>query len=221
MRASTDKAVIWDLDGVIVDTAPFHFAAWREIVGSKGRDYTEEDFQESFGRRNDDILRSLFKDISSEEIELLSQKKEEIFRSSVRNNVRPLPGVLQLVDILREEDFRIALVSSGPYENIELMLSEVGIKDRFHSIIGSNEVAKGKPDPEGFLTAAERIGIPANRCIVIEDAPAGVTAAKAAGMKCIAVTNTHPRQTLANADYVVDNLERVSGEDLSRLLAAQ
>ncbi|MFP3975914.1 MAG: HAD family hydrolase [Dehalococcoidia bacterium] len=220
MKANTDKAVIWDLDGVIVDTAPFHFAAWREVVESRGWNYTEEDFQESFGRRNDDILRSLFEDISPEEIESLSQRKEELFRSLVRNNVKPLPGVLELMERLWEEEFRVALASSAPYENIDLMLSELGIKNRFHSIIGNDEVSRGKPDPEGFLLAAERVVVPANRCIVIEDAPAGVAAAKAGDMKCIAVTKTHPRQALANADLVMDNLKRVSGKDLYRLLAA-
>lgn len=219
MREGIGKAVIWDLDGVIVDTAPFHFAAWRKIAQGRGRNYTKEDFQESFGRRNDDILRSLFEDISPGEIESLSRRKEEIFRSLVRNNVKPLPGVLRLLDILEEKGFSIALASSAPYENIELMLSEIGIKDRFHSIIGSEEVSKGKPDPEGFLKAAERVDVPPERCIVIEDAPSGVEAAKACGMKCIAVTNTHPGQALAGADLVVDNLEGVRGDDLSRLLA--
>lgn len=219
MGASTGKAVIWDLDGVIVDTAPFHFAAWRKIVEGRGRNYTKEDFQESFGRRNDDILCSLFEDISSGEIESLSQRKEEIFRSLVRNNVKPLPGVLRLMDILDQQRFSIALASSAPYGNIELMLSEIGIKDRFHSIIGSDEVSKGKPDPEGFLKAAERVEVAPERCIVIEDAPSGVEAAKDCGMKCIAITNTHPRQALAGADLVVDNLESVNGDDLSWLLA--
>ena len=218
MREKIAKAVIWDLDGVIADTAPFHFAAWRELVESRGRGYTEKDFQHGFGLRNDDILRYLFGDLTSEEIETLSKKKEDIFHSKIKDNIKPLPGVLRLLEILRKEGFGIALVSSAPIENIELILSSLDIGKYFACIVSANDVTKGKPDPQGFLLAAERLGIEPSHCLVIEDATAGVKAAKAAGMKCIAVTNTHPQEALAKSDLVTDNLEKISSKDLQLLL---
>lgn len=207
------------MDGVIADTGPFHFAAWRDLARGRGRGYTEQDFQCNFGRRNDDILKYLLGDLSSEEIEALSKKKEEIFRSKIKGRISLLPGVLKLLEIQRKGNWGITLASSAPPENIELTLSSLGIARYFDSIISGKDVRKGKPDPEVFLLAAERLNVPPARCIVIEDATAGVEAAKAGGMKCIAVTNSHPPEALAKADLVTDNLEKIGGEDLKRLLA--
>lgn len=220
MGGKFDKAVIWDMDGVIVDTGPFHFAAWRELVEGMGRGYTEQDFRYGFGLRNDDILKYLFGNLTLEEIESLSDKKEKIFRSKVKDNSRLLPGVSELLKNQREADFRIALASSAPIENINLILSSLRIEKYFDSIISADDVTSGKPDPEGFLLAAQKLDVEPNQCIVIEDATAGVDAAKAAGMKCIAVTNTNPQEALAKADLVTDNLEKINVEDLHRLLSA-
>ena len=218
-KANFDKAMIWDLDGVIADTGPFHFRAWRELVEGKGRNYTKEDFQHGFGLRNDDILQSLFGKLEPEEIELLSRKKEEIFRSLIREDIKPLPGVLQLLGIAHKDGFGIGLASSAPIENVELILSSLGIDKYFDCIVTAGDVRKGKPDPEGFLIAAYRLGVEPSQCLVIEDATAGVEAAKTAGMKCLAVTNTHPRETLAGADLTIDSLEKINSENLRRLIA--
>ena len=222
MLRSTElgKAIIWDMDGVIADTGPFHFAAWREIVEGKGRKYTEADFQHGFGLRNEDILISLFDNLTPQEIDSLSRKKEETFRSKIEGNIRPLPGVLDLLDIQLEGGFGIALASSTPIENIELILNSLDIRGYFNCIVSADDVTRGKPHPEGFLLASQQLGITPSSCVVIEDATAGVEAAKAAGMKCIAVTNTHSPEALAKADLVTDNLERISGEDLHRLIIA-
>ena len=206
------------MDGVIADTGPFHFAAWREIVESKGRKYTEADFQHGFGLRNEDILKSLFANLTPKEIDDLSRDKEETFRSKIKGNIRSLPGVLGLLDIQTKDGFGIALASSTPIENIELILNSLNIRSYFDCIVSANDVTRGKPHPEGFLLSSQRLSVTPSRCIVIEDATAGVEAAKAAGMKCIAVTNTHPPEALAKADLVTDNLERISGEDLHRLI---
>jgi len=219
LKGKFKSAVIWDMDGVIADTGPFHFAAWRELVEGRGKHFTEADFQHSFGRRNDDILRYIFGTLSPEEIEALGKKKEKIFRSKIKGSISLLPGALKLLGIQRRAGFGIALASSAPIENVEFILSSLGIEEYFTCVISGGDVTKGKPDPEVFLLAAQGIGIAPGRCIVIEDAIAGVAAAKAAGMKCIAVTNSHPQEALAKADLVTDNLEKISGEDLKRLLA--
>jgi beta-phosphoglucomutase family hydrolase len=213
------KAVIWDMDGVIADTSPYHFRAWREVFLKRGVELIQESFKKNFGKRNDTIIRNTLGDgISAAEIESISTDKEMIFRSLARNNVKPLPGVKALIKTLGESGFKQALGSSAPLENIRLVIGSLGIADAFQGIVSGEEVAEGKPDPQGFLLAARKVAVEPEDCVVIEDAVAGITAAKRAGMGCLAVTNTHPRESLAKADLVVDNLEEVTPSDLEKLL---
>ena len=201
------RAVLWDLDGVLVDSAPFHFQAWRELFTSLGREFSEADFRHTFGLRNDTILGDLLGDLPPAEVERLAARKEALFRRAVRGNIAALPGALALLRLLRERGLRLALVSSTPHANIELVLRSLGVETAFDVIVGEEDVTRGKPDPEGFLLAAERLGVPPGECVVIEDAPAGVEAAKRGGMRCVGVCGDRPREALAKADLVVENLE--------------
>ena len=213
------KAVIWDMDGVLADTAPFHLSAWQKVFQERGVKFTKEDFRHSFGRRNDAIIRkTLGKETSQEEIDAISGKKEASFRRRIGRNLKPLPGVIKLITSLEEHGFKMALASSAPIENIQLLSTGLGIENRFQAIISDKDVTQGKPNPQGFLLAAQRLGVEPRNCIVIEDAVAGVAAAKRAGMHCLAITNTHPRESLAEADLIVDTLEGVSINDIEGLL---
>ena len=219
MLASKTKAVIWDMDGVIADTAPYHFKAWQHVFQKRGINFSEADFRHNFGQRNDTkITNVLGEGIAQSEIDALASDKEKTFRHSIRQNIKPLPGAVKLVKLLKEHGFSQALASSAPMENIRLILRGLGISNCFHVIVWGREVKEGKPSPQGFLLAAKKLGIVPESCIVIEDAVAGVTAAKRAGMCCLAVTNTHPRTNLTEADLVVDTLEEVTVDDLERLL---
>ena len=215
------KAVIWDMDGVIADTAPYHFNAWQEVFQKRGVKFTREDFRRNFGQRNDTIIRNtLGEGISPNEIDVIAEEKERDFRKAVRQNIKPLPGAIELIKLLTEHEFKVALASSAPIENIRLLTEGLGINDCFQSIISGRDVTEGKPSPQGFLLAAQRLGVESENCIVIEDAVAGVTAAKRAGMSCLAITNTHPKTSLVEADLIVDTLEAVSVNDLERLLSS-
>jgi beta-phosphoglucomutase family hydrolase len=212
------KAVIWDMDGVIADTASYHLKAWQGVFREKGLDFTEEDFRRNFGQRNDTIIRNtLGEDISQSEIDVIASDKERNFRHRVRQNIKPLPGAIKLITALKEHGFSMALASSAPMENIQLVIRGLGIESSFQAIVSGKEVTEGKPSPQVFLLAAERLGVEPKDCIVIEDAVAGVTAAKRAGMYCLAVTGTHPRHSLTEADLVVDTLEAVSTNALEGL----
>ena len=203
------------MDGVIADTAPYHLKAWQGVFRERGVNFTEEDFRRNFGQRNDTIIRNtLGEDISQSEIDVIASDKEMSFRHRVRQNIKPLPGALKLITSLKEHGFSVALASSAPIENIQLVTRGLGIESSFQTIVSGREVTKGKPSPQGFLLAAERLGVEPRDCIVIEDAIAGVAAAKRAGMYCLAVTNTHPRHSLTEADFVVDTLEAVSAKDV-------
>ncbi len=200
------RAVLWDLDGVLVDSATLHFEAWRELMGELGRPLSEEDFGRTFGLRNDAILRELVGDLAPAEVERLSQRKEELFRERARAGITPIRGAVELARRLGQRGTRIGLVSSTPRENIGLVLDSLGLTGVFSAIVAEEDVRAGKPDPEGFLLAAERLGASPPECVVIEDAPAGVAAAKRAGMRCVGLASSHPREALAEADLVVDSL---------------
>ena len=213
------KAVIWDMDGVIADTGPYHFKAWQEVFHIRGINFTEENFQRYFGQRNDTIIRNVLgEDLSPSEVDAIAGEKERNYRQRVSRHIKPLPGAIKLLKSLSEHGFKVALASSAPMENIQLVTQGLGINNHFHSIVSGRDVSEGKPSPQGFLLAAKKLGISPQNCIIIEDAVAGVTAAKRAGMRCIAVTNTHPRESLTGADLVIDTLEAVSVTDLEQLI---
>lgn len=213
------RGILWDMDGVIANTAPFHFEAWRNTFHQRGVEFTKEDFKHSFGLRNDSIIRNILGgEVSAEDIEAISKDKEAHFRDCVPLSLPPLPGVTKLLKVLKEAGFRMALASSAPKDNLNLLTHNLGIADYFDAIVSDKEVSEGKPSPKLFLLAAEKLKVPPHNCIVIEDAVVGVEAAKAAGMKCIAVTNTHPRESLSQADLVVHSLEKVELRTIESLL---
>jgi len=201
------EAVLWDLDGVLVDTARFHFQAWRQLFDELGRSFGEEDFRRTFGLRNDLIFRAELPDTSAEEMERLSEHKEALFRRFAAGTVTPLPGALELVLRAGEGGRRMALVTSTPRANIDFVLGQTGLAEAFETIVAAEDVSRGKPDPEGYLLAAGRLGVPPERCLVIEDAPGGIEAGRRAGMHTLAVTTTHSREELAAADTIVDGLD--------------
>ena len=215
MSESRLEAVLWDLDGVIADTADYHYQAWVDIFGEKGVSFTREDFMRLFGQRHDTIIRfGLGDNISREEFNAITRKKQEDYRRRVADNIRPLPGAIELIKSLKEQGVKSAIASSAPLENIEIIIRGLHIEDCFDTIVCGMEVAEGKPSPQIFLLAAKKLGVPAGNCSVIEDAIAGVAAAKRAGMKCVAVTNSHPKNSLKKADLIVDTLEAVTITDL-------
>jgi beta-phosphoglucomutase family hydrolase len=214
----SSKALIWDLDGVIADTALFHFRAWQRVAGDRGIAFTDADFRQTFGKRNPEIIAEKFGQVPPQEADEIARTKEAIFRRIAKQSIKPFPGVLSLLLSVRAAGWSTALASSTPPENIRLILASLEISGLFDAVVSSADVERGKPDPEGFLLAAERLGVAPDDCVVIEDAVAGVAAAKNAGMKCIAVTNTHPAEKLAEADKVVDTLEGITPEALESLL---
>jgi beta-phosphoglucomutase family hydrolase len=212
------EATLWDLDGVIADTGTYHCRAWQYVFRKRGVSFTEEDFRRHFGQRNDTIIRSAIGDsISQEELDAIAREKEANYRRRVARNIKPLPGAEELIRSLRQHGIKLAIASSAPLENIRLIIRGLGIEDCFQAIVYGREVTEGKPSPQVFLLAASKLGTEPRDCLVIEDAVAGVAAAKRAGMKCLAVTNSHSRNSLKEADFIVDTLEAVSVDTLSGL----
>lgn len=212
------EAVLWDMDGVIADTGAYHLQAWQVVFSERGLNYSDEEFRRNFGQRNDTIIKKVTGgSLPQSEVEAIATKKEEVYRQKIARNIMPLPGAVKLMKSLKERGIKMAIASSAPLENVMLILRGLDIADYFQVIVWGREVTEGKPSPQVFLLAAKRLKVEPASCLVIEDAVAGVTAAKRAGMKCVAVTNTHPRAKLLEADLVVDNLRTVSVNKLTDL----
>jgi beta-phosphoglucomutase len=224
MTQASEKAAIWDVDGTLVDTAELHFQAWEAVCREQGRDFSRADFAATFGQRNPEIIRKLFGDRFNErQIDELGERKEVLYRAAAAKGVDLLAGVRKLVEDLHEAGFVQAIGSSAPHANLELILRLTGIAQHFQAVIGSEDTQRGKPDPQVFLLAAQRLGVRPERCVVFEDAIAGVQAARAGGMKCVAVrfVGHHPEDRLrqAGADVVVESLQEVSAQTILDLLS--
>lgn len=204
--AGPGVAVLFDLDGVIVDSREHHMAAWDAWATVYAPQAPEGYFLKQFGRRNDSIIGGLMPGLTRARFEELASEKERLFRERARGNVVALPGATDLLDALDAGQVPKAIVTSTPRANLDLILDALGIAGRFEALVAEEDASKGKPDPEGFLVAAERVRVPPERCVVIEDAPAGLQAAKAGGMRAIGVTTTHPAADLGDADLVVESL---------------
>jgi beta-phosphoglucomutase family hydrolase len=212
------EAVLWDMDGVIADTADYHYSAWRDVLKERGVEFSKADFMQYFGQRHDTIIKFALGDkLSPEEINDITEKKQSLYRRRISRNIVPLPGAIKLIKLLNKNKVKMAIASSAVQKNIDVILQGLGIENNFQAIVFGTEVAEGKPSPLIFQLAATKLDVKPANCVVIEDAIAGVAAAKRAGMKCVAVTNSHPGARLKNADLIVDSLEKVDISVLSGL----
>src|SRR5947209_6995338 len=211
------QAVIWDLDGVIIDSANDHRLAWQRLAREEGIQMTDENFWATFGRRNDDIFATLWGHLSPEEAKTLADRKEAYFRELIRENAAPLPGAMELMSELHAAGFRQALASSTPIENIEVISEVLGLKRYLSVLVSGETVPRGKPAPDTFLAAAKALDVQPEYCVVIEDAVAGVEAAHAAGMRCIAVAGNRDLPGLRRAELMVKTLEEVDVEAVRAL----
>lgn len=210
MNDASNIGVIFDMDGVLVDSAGAHLQSWQRLAEELGQDVSPEQFARTFGRQNRDIIPLVFGEASEPRIRELGDRKETLYRDLVREHPPIMPGAIELVRSLADTGARLAVGSSAPRANIDLILSAMNVQDAMNAIVGGDDVTRGKPSPDVFLLAAERLGLKPTRCVVIEDAPVGVSAAKRAGMACIAVMTHHTRETLAEADLVVKNLSNLT-----------
>ncbi len=210
-------AVLWDLDGTLVDSEEHHWLAWKEIFDREGISLTRAQFLSSFGQRNDRILRGwLGEDASSELISKIGDDKEAHYRELVRTNgLAPLPGAAEWVERLFQEGWPQAIASSAPRLNVEAVLDALHLRKWFQATVSAEDVQAGKPDPQVFLVAAARLNSAPRICIVVEDAGAGVEAARRGGMLSIGVGKN---ASSLGADLASVTLSDLPGDSFSSLL---
>jgi beta-phosphoglucomutase family hydrolase len=220
----TTFAAIFDLDGTLVDSYDAHYEAWRRISASHGVEVTVDDYYSHFGRRNEDLLRECWLragrgELSHDEIAALDHEKEAAYRELVAAHFPLMEGARELVESLRIAGFRTAVGSSGPPLNVQRAVDGLALAHPFDAIVTGRDVKRSKPDPECFLLAASKVGVDPARCVVFEDAPAGITAAKAAGMRCIAITSKgHTPARQSAADLIFPTVREVTVAAVTRLL---
>lgn len=210
--------VIFDMDGVLVDTGWAHRQAWFDVAAVEGLPMSDEFFRSTFGMQNAAILPMLRPGISQADVKRLSVWKEQRYREVAKARPDLAPGAKALLEDLKRHGFRLAIGSSAPPENLDVFWDAHSLADYFDARVTSEQVTESKPSPQTFLRAAEKLGLAPARCAVVEDAVQGVQAGRAGGMRVVAVTTTHGRDELADADYVVGGLADLKASDFLALL---
>ena len=210
--------VIFDMDGVLVDSAAAHLRAWQKLGTEIGTAFSEELFRRTFGQRNASIIPQWLGQVPPPRLAELDARKESLYRQFVREgSVRVFRRIPELLIDLRELGARLAVASSGPRENVELLIEVIGAGSAIDATVASEDVREGKPHPEAFLTAAQRLRVAPARCAVVEDSVHGIEAAKRAGMLAVAVLTSTAREqlTAAGADLVVNEVGDLQLQDLA------
>lgn len=199
-------AFLFDMDGVIIDSNPFHKVALRQFCKKYGHELSEEQLIEKiYGRTNKDWLRNVFGELDKETLKKYADEKEQLFRDLYEKDIKPLDGLVDFLTGMEQQGIAKAIATSAPRENVDFTLEKTGLTHFFDTILDESFVTKGKPDPEIYVKTAKALGFAPDHCIVIEDSLSGVKAGKAAGCKVIGITTTHSAEELSETDLVFNN----------------
>jgi len=216
-----DFSAVFDMDGVIVDNRAFHFRAWEVFAHEHRLPFDPEYFKNHlFGRVNRDILLGLLKgNLNDQEATLYALEKEALYRKLYKGHVKPAGGLVRFLEELKAEGITTAVATSAPRVNLDFVLDEAGLRPYFDALVDISAVTRGKPAPDLYLKAAEKLGRDPAQCVAFEDSYPGVESALAAGMRVVGVTTTHTPEELGHVHLVIDDFEDVSVERLRSLFA--
>jgi beta-phosphoglucomutase family hydrolase len=217
---ASDFAVIFDMDGVLVDNFRYHLLAWEKFCERHKKSISADDFLEHvFGGSNADHLSFIFKKQLPEEVIIShSAEKELIYRYLYQDNVQLLPGLRELLVQLKAREIPVAIATSAERANVDFILSQTGTEDYFQAIADASMVSRGKPDPQVFLKAAELLNIAPEKCLVFEDTLKGIDAALKACMKVLGVATTHHKAELTEAHQVITDFTEITADEIINIL---
>jgi HAD superfamily hydrolase (TIGR01509 family) len=208
-------AFIFDMDGVIIDSNPFHKIALKKFCQKYGQDLAEEQLKEKiYGRTNRDWITNVFGKLDEKKLRAYADEKEALFRKIYEQDVHALSGLITFLEAMDRLGIPRAIATSAPRANVDFTLSHTGIEKYFTLILDESFVSKGKPDPEIYIKTAEALGLAPENCIVFEDSLSGVTAGKRAGCKVVGVTTTHSREELSETDLVINDFTEIDPKAL-------
>ncbi|MBD2751551.1 HAD family hydrolase [Spirosoma validum] len=216
------KAVIFDMDGVIVDTNPHHRTAWREYYQRNGKDLSDDDFvQYVSGKHNRDIVAHLFADqtLASDEVVRLSNEKEALFRELYRPVITPIAGLIDFLAVLKKAGIQMAIATSAPVENLDFVVDTLGIRSYFNTLLNESMVSHPKPDPEIYQKAMKMLGVDPADSVIFEDSMTGIQAAKASGSYVVAMATTQsPDELRPFVDDVAHDFTEMTLDRLQQLI---
>ena len=212
--------VIFDMDGVIIDSNPFHKIALNQFCGQHGKFLSEEDLlKKVYGRTNKEWITNLFGDIGEEKLRAYAAEKEALFRELYKNDIVPVKGLVKFLQQLDHHKIARSIGTSAPRANVDFTLSSTHLEKYFEIILDDTFVNLGKPNPEIYIKSIKALELPPGRCIVIEDSLSGIQAGKAAGAKVIGITTTHTAAEMPETDLVIDDFESLTVEMLEELVS--
>lgn len=213
------KAIIFDMDGVIIDNESVHQEAWKVFCKRRAISLKQEDFKDNInGKTSKDILTYLYnRELGIEELEIDSLEKIDITIELLQNRMEPTQGLRDILEIIYRKKIPMAIATSSRNKFVDFVLSELNIRKYFKIIVTANDIRLGKPNPEIYLTTAKRLRVNPRDCMVFEDSLSGIESAKAAGMKVVGISTTHPRKELSSADLVLKSFKEVNIKKLKEL----
>ncbi|MBI2675191.1 MAG: HAD family phosphatase [Candidatus Aenigmarchaeota archaeon] len=212
-------AVIFDMDGVIIDSNPFHKKAWRLFFQRHGLSISENDFKRHvYGKINADIFSYFFRRrLTKTEVRRYNEEKESLYRKLIARHMAPARGLVRFLELLKKAAIPCAVATSAPPENVGFVMGKMNIRSYFRAIVDDSQISRGKPNPEIYLKAAKKLCFMPEACVVFEDSVAGIRAAKNAGMKVVAITTTHTKRELSEAHLVISDFTQIGMEVLRSL----
>jgi len=212
-------AFLFDMDGVIVDSNPYHKIALIQFCKEHGYNLSEQELREKiYGRTNRDWIMNIFGNIGDEKIRLYTEEKEALYRKLYDKDIKLVNGLMEFLEKAEKAGIPRAVATSAPRANVDFSLSKTNTERFFPTILDDSFVSKGKPDPKIYLKSAAAVGYKPENCIVFEDSLSGVAAGKAAGCKVVGITTTHTPEELSQTDFIIEDFQNLDPETLiSRL----
>lgn len=213
-----DFAIIFDMDGVIVDSNPAHTVALKQFCTKYGYELDEEKLREKiYGRANKDWIPNLFGEISKEKLKSYADEKEALYREIYKDTIAPVKGLENFLKMLEKNDIKKAIATSAPSENVSYTLENTNLKNYFDTILDESFVSRGKPDPEIYIKTVQALNFKPENCIVVEDSLSGIQSAQKAGCKVIGILTTHTKEEFAHTDLVIKDFDELTIDKLEGL----